>query len=198
MSAHQNLTSDHDAADIASPAVMRQAYSRMQKLWHWLMAVALTVATASGLYMGSMAFSPARLQLINYHKWLGICILVMACARLGNRFIRKPQPLPEQTIKNMPPWQIVAHKANIFMMYLLFFAIPLAGWLMSSAKGFPVVLFGILQLPDLIPVDRELGAVLSNVHEILAYTLVALATVHLLAAAKHQLMAKDGLLWRML
>lgn len=182
----------------ATPAVMRRAYSDMQKFWHWLMAVALGVALASGIYMGGMPLSPAKLQLISYHKWLGICILGVAFARLLNRLIHKAAPLPPHVTQTMPLWQRLAHTANTVLMYALFFAIPLLGWLMSSARGFPVVLFGILPLPDSIPVNRELGTTLDQAHEILAYTLAALIAVHLLAVTKHQLAAKDGVLWRML
>lgn len=181
----------------ATPAAMRRAYSGMQKLWHWLMALALGVALATGIYMDDMPFSPAKLQLINYHKWLGVCILGIAFARLFNRLIHKAQPLPRHVVQQMPAWQLFAHKANTVLMYVLFFAIPLVGWLMSSAKGFPVVLFGILPLPNLLSVNRELGAVLGEVHGVLAYVLMALVAVHLLAVVKHQLLSKDGVLWRM-
>jgi cytochrome b561 len=83
-------------------------------------------------------------------------------------------------------------------MYLLFFAVPLAGWAYSSAAGFPIVWFGQLPLPDLLAVDKELAELIKPLHKLLALALVALAGLHIAAALKHQLADRDGLLARML
>jgi len=83
-------------------------------------------------------------------------------------------------------------------LYILMFAIPLSGWLMSSALGFPVVLFGVLPLPDLIGKDKELGETLKGVHESLNYALLLLVVAHVGGALKHHLIDRDGTLVRML
>lgn len=74
---------------------------------------------------------------------------------------------------------------------------PLAGWAYSSAAGLPVVLFGVLPLPDWVPVNRELADTLKPLHHWLAYTLAALMALHVAAALKHQFIDRDGLMARM-
>ena len=83
------------------------------------------------------------------------------------------------------------------LLYLFFFAAPLAGWAYSSAAGFPVVYFGLLQLPDWVPRNAELAATLKLVHRVLTYSLAALVVLHVLAALKHHVLDRDGLLSRM-
>ena len=82
-------------------------------------------------------------------------------------------------------------------LYGLLLAVPLIGWAYSSTAGFPVVLFGVLPLPDLLPKDKALADLIKPFHAIAAYTLSALAVLHLAAAVKHQFVNKDGLMQRM-
>jgi cytochrome b561 len=84
------------------------------------------------------------------------------------------------------------------LLYVLMVAIPLSGWLMSSAKGFQTVYFGVLPLPDLLGKDKELGELLQTVHEILNLSLAALVVAHVGAALKHHLVDRDDVLSRML
>ena len=83
-------------------------------------------------------------------------------------------------------------------MYALFFLVPLMGWAYSSAAGFPIVVFGVLPLPDFVPVDKALAEWIKPLHELSAFALVGLAGLHIAAALKHQLVDKDGLIGRML
>ena len=85
-----------------------------------------------------------------------------------------------------------------WLLYALMFAIPLSGWLMSSALGFQTVWFGVLPLPDLVPKDKALGDALRAVHEVLNFTLLALVGVHTAAALKHHFIDRDTVLTRML
>ena len=137
--------------------------------------------------------SPDRLLLYNAHKWAGVLILTLAALRLWWRLVRRPPELPA-----MPSWQHAAAKASHAAMYLLFFAVPLMGWAYSSAAGFPVVLFGVLPLPDWVPKDRDLAQALKPWHGRLAWLLGALVLVHVAAVCKHQWIDRDGLLHRML
>jgi cytochrome b561 len=82
-------------------------------------------------------------------------------------------------------------------LYGLFFMVPLAGWAYSSAAGFPVVLFGVLPLPDFVRPDRALAEVLKERHALLAFALAALVLLHVAAALKHHFVDRDGLLQRM-
>jgi cytochrome b561 len=97
----------------------------------------------------------------------------------------------------MPAWQHRAAHATHFVLYALFFLVPLAGWAYSSASGFPVVVFGVIPLPDFAPVDKELAALLKSRHQMLAYALAIVVLLHIAAALKHHFLDRDGLLQRM-
>ena len=82
-------------------------------------------------------------------------------------------------------------------LYVLFFAVPLAGWAYSSAAGFPIVPFGLFQLPDFVPVSEGLADFIKPVHKYAAYSLAALVVLHVAGALKHHFVDRDGLLRRM-
>jgi cytochrome b561 len=169
-----------------------QRYSQTAIAIHWLAAVGITTAIAMGVYMVALPMSPARLRLINWHKWLGVSIMVLSIVRLLWRSThRPPADLP------MPTWQLRAAHLVHGVMYGLFFAVPLTGWTYSSAAGFPVVLFGVLPLPDLVSPDTALAAALKALHVTLALSLGAVITLHVMAVIKHQLVDRDGILSRM-
>ncbi|MBI5439427.1 MAG: cytochrome b [Nitrosomonadales bacterium] len=161
---------------------------------HWLTALFIFATFPLGVYMHELALSPLKLQLINYHKWLGVTILLLTVARLAWRATHTPPPLPE----TIPPWQQrVAHGLHL-LLYALLLVIPLSGWLMSSAKGFPVVYLGLVQLPDLVAKDKALGELLTTVHQTLNFGLLALVGMHIAAALKHHFIEHDATLRRML
>ena len=160
---------------------------------HWLMALMIAGNLAVGLTMARMPLSPTRLLLYNGHKWTGALVLALAALRLLWRLRHQPPMLPP-----MAPWQHVAARLSHAALYLLFFAVPLLGWAYSSAAGFPLVLFGLLPLPDWVPVDRALAQALKPWHGRLAWLLGGLVLLHIAAAAKHQLVDRDGLTNRML
>ena len=97
----------------------------------------------------------------------------------------------------MPGWQRWAHHAVQALMDGLFLAVPLLGWAYSSAAGFPIVWFGVMPLPDLLPVDKALADAIKPWHGWAAFTLAALVVVHVAAVVKHQWIDRDGLLPRM-
>ena len=169
-------------------------YTRTAIALHWAIALLIFVAFPLGVYMHDLPLSPDKLRLYSYHKWIGISVLLFAAARLLWRIGHRPPPL----IAGMPRWQAVAAHAVHHSLYLLIVAIPLSGWLMSSALGFPVVWFGVLPLPDLVAKNKELGELLKVVHQGLNLTLLLLVVVHVGGALKHQFVDRDGTLARML
>jgi cytochrome b561 len=174
------------------PTLARDRYSLPAIALHWLLALALLGMLGLGAYMAGLPLSPARLKLYNWHKWAGICILVLSALRLLWRLAhRPPADLP------MPAWQSRAAHATHWALYALFFAVPLAGWAYSSAAGFPVVLFGLWQLPDFVSANRGLAEAIKPLHGTLAWALATLAALHVLAALKHHFVDRDGLLQRM-
>ena len=173
-------------------------YGKVAMVLHWLLALYLFGIFGVGVYMADLPFSPQRLQLYSWHKWAGVIFLVLSVGRLLWRLTHRPPALPDRVQRAMPGWQMAAYQATHGLMYLLFLAVPLVGWSYSSAAGFPVVLFGVLPLPDFVPADKALAELIKPWHERTAFLLMALVVLHIAAAVKHQLVDKDGLLQRML
>ena len=170
------------------------AYTKTAILLHWLMALLVFVTFSVGLVMHEMALSPDKLRMLSYHKWLGMTVFILVMVRLVWRALHKPLPLDVA----MPRWQLIAAQGVHVLLYVLLFAIPLSGWLMSSAKGFQTVYLGVLPLPDLLAKDKVLGDALSALHEVLNITMLVLIGMHIAAALKHQFVDHDGILSRML
>ncbi|WP_428312850.1 cytochrome b [Hydrocarboniphaga sp.] len=170
-------------------------YTRPAMILHWLMAVLIVCGLILGLSMVELPVSPKKLQWYSYHKWLGITTLCLACLRLLWRISHAPPPAPA----GMPLWQKLAASWAHWALYLLIFAIPLSGWMFSSASGFPVVYLGIkaLRLPDLVDRSKELAQLLRWVHAWLNYALLVLLLAHVAAAFKHHCFDRDEVLWRM-
>ena len=173
-------------------------YSLTAIALHWVLGLALVALFALGLYMTSLPFSPQRLKLYNWHKWAGVVVLTLSFVRLAWRLTHRPPALPLRVAAAMPAWQHWAHHGTHYALYALFFAVPLLGWAYSSAAGFPIVVFGVLPLPDFVPVDKALAEVIKPWHKYAALTMAALVLLHVAAALKHQLVDRDGLLARML
>jgi cytochrome b561 len=177
-----------------SPAPLQPLrYTRTAMALHWLLAVAILGSFVLGSYMTDLPFSMARLRYYNWHKWAGVLILALSAARLLWRIThRPPADLPA------PAWQQRAAHVAHGLLYVLFFAVPLSGWAYSSAAGFPIVLFGVLPLPDFVGANRELADSIKPLHGILTKVLAVVVLVHVAAALKHHFVNRDGLLQRML
>ena len=188
------MPSMNEQLDIAPPA---ERYSLTAVVLHWVLGLVLVGLFAMGLYMAELPISPWRLKLFNWHKWAGICVLMLSVGRLVWRITHRPPPLPVDIQNDMPAWQHHAHYLTQYAMYALFFVVPLVGWAYSSAAGFPVVLFGVLPLPDFVPVDKALAELIKPWHEITAVGLALLVIMHVGAAIKHQWLSKHALLQRM-
>jgi cytochrome b561 len=124
--------------------------------------------------------------------------LALTAFRLAWRLTHRPPVLPAAIELAMPYWQSKAYHASHFLFYALFLIVPLLGWAYSSAAGFPVVVFGVIPLPDLMAVDKEFAKQIKQLHTISAYALMGLAGLHIAAAVKHHFYDHDGLINRML
>ncbi|MEN3110618.1 cytochrome b [Uliginosibacterium paludis] len=170
------------------------AYTRTAIGLHWLIALGLGGTLSLGFYMSDLPFSPAKLQYYSWHKWAGVSLFLLALFRLVWRLTHAAPAAPA----GMPAWQHAAAEWTHRVLYLLMLAIPLSGWLMSSAKGVPTVWFGVLPLPDLLGRDPELGKQLGQLHGALNFGLLGLVGMHAAAALKHHLIDRDDVLSRML
>ncbi len=161
------------------------------RILHWLMAVMLVAMLFIGVSMVTSLTSYHRLLAI--HRPLGIAILLLAIARVINR---KLTPLPPFSDSMSARERRIA-SASEMLLYTLMFALPLVGWSMLSAGSYPIVMFGSVHLPPILPASPALYAVLRKAHTVLAYTLFATFIAHLSGVLLHTLVLKDGLLRRM-
>ncbi len=168
-------------------------YGSVAQVLHWAIVVMLIVQVTLGKVAHELPVGLERLVMMARHKSLGITILGLALVRLAWRWIDRPPPPPP-----MPRWQSLAARLNHRALYGLLFALPLSGWLMSSAANRPVSWFGLAQLPDFVAPDPGLKDLFEETHELLVNVLFALAGLHVAAALKHQFIDRDGLLQRML
>ncbi len=170
------------------------SYTRTAIGLHWLVAIAILTSFAIGLYMQDMPLSPSKLIIYSWHKWAGVTIFLLVLFRLVWRLTHRPPGPPS----GMPAWQHHAAELAHRLLYVLMIAVPLSGWLMSSAKGFQTVYFGVLPLPDLLAKNKALGETLATLHKTLNFTLAGLFLAHAAAAIKHHVVDRDGVLARML
>ena len=177
---------------VTTPAPSLARYSRVAIALHWALAVLITASFVFGVYMVDLPFSPARVRQYNWHKWAGITILGLSALRLLWRLGNQPPALDNA----MPAWQVRASRISHNLLYVLFFAAPLAGWAYSSAAGFPIVYFGLIPLPDWVPQSTELASQLKLLHRTLTYGMAVFVVLHVLAAIKHHWIDLDQLLDR--
>lgn len=168
-------------------SVAAARFTPLQRILHWLMAVMVVAMLFIGIGMVS-TLQPRFLALISIHKPLGIAILVLALARLAVRLRRGAPPLPG----DLPRLQVAAAKASHYLLYALLIVMPLLGWSMLSAGGYPIVLYGPIHLPQIMPHNDALHAVLRAAHTWLALLLLATILLHLSAALFHALVRHDG------
>jgi cytochrome b561 len=139
--------------------------------------------------VGMVASVSARYELlVAIHRPLGIAILVFSVIRIVNRFINPSPELPD----TLPSVQRFAAKASHIVLYALMLIMPLVGWGMLSAARYPIVLYGPLRLPPILPHDLALYAWLRDLHTILAYLFFATLLAHFAAALYHGLIRRDG------
>lgn len=173
---------------------MNNRYTAVAIALHWLIALAILCNFALGLYMADLSISPAKLRLYSYHKWIGVTIFLLVLIRIAWRLSHPAPPLAA----TLPAWQRFAAGISHAGLYLLTLAIPLAGWLFSSASGFQTVYLGLLPIPDLIDKDKAAADMLKAAHWYLNLTMVVVVALHVAAALKHQFRDRDDVLGRML
>ena len=166
------------------------------------MAFVLTMTFGLGLYMVDMPFSPDKLRYYSWHKWIGVSLFMLAGLRLAVRLAtsRVPETISRRNSSSVAKagWQDMAATWAHRLLYFLMFAVPVSGWLMSSAKGVPTVYFGVWQLPDLVDKNVALGRSLRSLHMLLNFSMAGIVFVHVAAALKHHLIDRDNVLARML
>lgn len=171
-------------------------YGSIAILLHWAMALLLVALLGTGFYMvrlPDVGYDTEKITLILVHKAIGMLALSLAVLRLAWRLA---QALP-RFVDTLPAWQQVSAIFVHLSLYALMLALPVTGWLMSSAGGYPVPFFGLFDVPDLIAPNEALFRTLIDVHRWLAFALAFFAVLHAAAALRHHLLLKDDTLRRM-
>ena|ERR1700759_2820690 len=168
-------------------------YSAVAQTFHWLIAV-LVIVQFILINQYEHASLAHKIAPIARHKSVGMTILMLAALRLVWRLFNPPPTLP----KGMAKLEQIGAKFTHFAFYFLIFAMPLTGWLMSSAKNYSVSYFGLFTWPNLVAPNEQAFDLLKETHETLSTVLLVLAILHVLAALKHHFWNKDDVLKRML
>jgi cytochrome b561 len=169
-------------------------YGLITIMLHWIMAVLIIGLLAEGLYMVRIPVSLQKLKLFGWHKEYGMLVLILVCFRIGWRLANIVPALPD----TIPQWQKFAARSAHWAFYGFMFAMPITGWLLTSASGLPVSFFGWITFPDMVAPNADLRIWFTVIHEWLGYGLIATICLHIGAALKHHFINKDNVLTGML
>lgn len=168
-------------------------YTRTAIALHWLIAAIVIAESAWGWWMQEIPNQPPgqRADAFNFHKSVGLTILLLMIARLGWRLAHPPPPLP-----TMPPWNARLALVNHGVMYVALFVLSIGGYLGSAWSGYPVKFFG-LTLPSWATPQLGLKDLASGVHLVTSWVLLVAVTLHVAGTLKHALVDRNGLYLRM-
>jgi cytochrome b561 len=169
-------------------------YTAVAQGLHWLIAGLIVTQFVLAIAADDLPLGAHKLALLARHKSFGMTVLMLAALRLLWRLKNSPPDLPS----GMTPLERVLARSTHVAFYVLLFAMPMTGWLMSSAKNYSVSWFGLFTWPNLIGKNETAFDLLRTTHHILSYILFAIAVLHILAALKHHFWNKDDVLLRML
>jgi cytochrome b561 len=168
-------------------------YHPLAKALHWITALLVLGLICVGLWMVDLPISLTKLLAYAWHKWIGLVVLTLTIARLAWRWYAPPPPLPD----TVEAWHRRLSPISHGLLLVLLLAMPTSGWLMSSAGGVTVYWFGYLQLPDLVARDPLTFEMLRTLHHVLAWVLIVVLVIHVLAVVHHDLVRRDGVFRRM-
>jgi cytochrome b561 len=166
-------------------------FTVFSRLLHWVMAAMVLTMLFIGVSMVASLLDYHRL--VSVHRPLGILILILVVIRFVNRRFHPPPNF----LSSMSPLERRMATGSELLLYTLMFALPLVGWAMLSAARYPIVLYGPLHLPPILPRSDALYAVLRKAHTALAYLLFMTFIAHISAVLFHTLIVRDGILDRM-
>ena len=171
-----------------------QRYSNFAIFLHWLIAIGVFVMIGLGWYMSDIPKgTPDRAFYFNLHKSIGVTIGMLVLIRVWWRLTHKPPALPS----TMASWEITAAKISHTLLYACLIIMPVVGFLASNFTKYGVKYFGI-PIGPFFPPNQAIRDGLQEVHELTSYVLVAAVVIHVLAALRHLVVARDGVFQRML
>jgi cytochrome b561 len=171
-----------------------ERYTVVAQALHWLVAGLIVTQFVLAISADDLPLGAHKLALLARHKSFGMTVLMLAALRLLWRLKNSPPELPA----GMTRLERMLARGTHVAFYVLLFAMPMTGWLMSSAKNYSVSWFGLFTWPNLIGKNETAFDLLRSTHHILGDILFAIAVLHILAALKHHFWNKDDVLLRML
>jgi cytochrome b561 len=168
------------------------AYTPIARTLHWLTAVLVLGLIPVGIIMHNMEASPLQDRLYNLHRSTGALLLPLAIIRLIYRWTHPPLPLPD-----MPALQRFAAESTHWGLYALLIVQPLVGWAATSAYRAPIIIYGLFELPPILPVNQPLSERLFAVHRWLGILMALMILAHIGAALFHHFVNRDRVLMRM-
>lgn len=179
------------------PSTTTETYSRVAIWLHWLIALMIIGQIIGGKVMMAMEPNATKFELFQLHKSFGFIILALSLLRLLWRLTHKTPALPA----GMKPYERLGAKLSHIGFYVLMIGTPLAGWIMVSVATPRITtkIFKTLEVPHLpgFPQTEAFGDLMKEVHEYMAYAIVALLILHIGAALKHHFVNRDDVLTRM-
>lgn len=170
-----------------------ESYGGVSRLFHWLIAALIFILLIVGFAMADMALSETKLKVYGLHKSFGLVVLALGVMRLLWRvLVTFPKPLPTHAF-----YERILAKTIHIVFYVSIIAMPLSGWLMSSAGEYSVNFFGLYEMPKIFPKDEKLFDFFREVHELFAFALMISIGLHIAGAIKHQLIDRDRTMTRM-
>lgn len=167
-------------------------YGVISKTFHWLIFLLVTALIVVGFFLDDVP-DEYKGTVYNIHKLTGVFVFFLMLLRILWSWCNVKPALPA----GMPKWQQVSARTTHYLLYLLVTAMPLVGWIGSSAsRKAPHICDLTLTLP--VPEDKALSHALFDVHEVIAYMIIGLVCVHVAAALYHHFVKKDDVLRRML
>lgn len=169
-------------------------YGAIAQIFHWVIVVLIITQFVLAFIFENMPRGMEKIAIIGQHKSFGMTILILASLRL---FWKLFNPQPELPL-HMKPYQRHLAKITHWGLYVVLFALPLSGWIMSSVAKIPVSYFGLFKFPNLISPNKDWVELTKDVHGALVYLLLVLLILHIVGVVYHQFFVKDGIMYRML
>lgn len=171
-----------------------RAYGLVAQLFHWAIVVGIALQYTWAWRADQTDSIRTEYQLIVQHKSIGMTVLALAILRILWRLFNRPPALPD----GMKRWERFAAAFTHWALYGAIMAMPITGWIYSSAAGYGAEFYGLLDIPDLVGTSEALESVFHEIHELLGIALLVLIGVHVAAALQHHFVKKDDVLKRML
>lgn len=186
---------DHDRSlyrhDLRPPV----RYTAVAQALHWLTAILIFAILPIAWHMTMLPReAPTRETWFTIHKSIGLTVLALSVIRIIWRGLYPPPPLPSTMGRLEAGAAVLSH----WLLYVILFAMPISGYLLSAAGGHPVSYFGLFEIPNIVPESKDVSHIAATIHIVGQWAVYALVVIHVAATAWHLIVPRDAVLERML